>query len=58
MTNEERKSTIRDAYMLIYTYVPEASVLNFMDALELAWQRDEQAAEQLRISWELGDGYH
>lgn len=41
-----------DEVMLIRIYVPESDVLSFEDAYELALRRDEQAAMDLRLSWE------
>lgn len=46
----------RDNWALIKSYVPEADQMSYDDALELAHERDEQAAEQLRSEWEEYNG--
>jgi len=40
----------QDKTELILIYVPEAEYMRFADAYDLACARDEQAAEQLRLS--------
>lgn len=44
--------TKEKATQLVVVYVPESDMLSFGDALELALKRDEQAAMDLRLSWE------